>query len=99
MNVIEFVLHDPKAAITTALSTAATGLGHAIDVIPDDIGKVGTLVGIVLSGVLIYTHFRNGRAENKKLRAETELRELEVEALKKKLHGSDKATTAPENDA
>lgn len=85
MNVIEHALHDPKTAIVTAASTIMTSAGHVIDLIPDNIGKVGTLVGIVLSGVLIYTHFRNGRAENKKLRAETELKELEAAVLRRQL--------------
>ena len=43
-------------------------------------GTVATLVGIVLSLVLIYTHWRNGRAEYNKTK-------LEMELLKRELDG------------
>ena len=79
MNVIEYALHDPKTAVITAATTVMTGFGHAIDLIPNDIGKVATLIGIVLSMVLIYTHWRNGRAINIKLQLETELLRQELQ--------------------
>ena len=44
---------NPKAGALTAGGTISTGLGSWLDYIPNDIGKVATLVGIVLSTVVI----------------------------------------------
>lgn len=51
-------LHDTKAAIGTVFVTIGTGLALTLDIIPDDIGKLASLLGIVLSGILIYNHVR-----------------------------------------
>jgi len=68
---------NPKIASAVGTATMGTGMGTIFDVIPNDIGKLATLVGIVLSLVLIYTHLRKGRAEYKKI-------ELEILVLKEK---------------
>lgn len=62
-DVIQEVLTSPKTAHLTATLTAGTGIGTVLDMIPDDIGKLATLIGIVLSLVLIRNHWRNGRAK------------------------------------
>lgn len=66
---------NPKIATLVSTVTTGTGLGTFLDVIPNDIGKLATLVGIVLSSVLIYTHWRKGRIEYEKI-------QLEILALK-----------------
>lgn len=71
------MIQDVKAATTVAVGTTATGLGTVLDIIPDDIGKLATVVGIMLSCVLIYVHLRKGSLEKKKI-------ELEIEVLQKK---------------
>jgi hypothetical protein len=63
---------DARVAYGTAGATTATGAGTFLDVIPDDIGKLASCFGIVLSIVLIYTHIRKGAAEFNKIRLETE---------------------------
>ena len=72
MNVSS-ILTDVKVAITVAATTASTGLGAALDLIPEDVGKLAALVGICLSLVLIYTHLRNGRQQYRKTEIEIEL--------------------------
>lgn len=69
------MLENTKVAATVATGTTASGVSSLLDIIPDDIGKLATLVGIALSMVLIYFHIRKGRLEKKKL--ELEIRKLE----------------------
>lgn len=66
-------MSDTKVASVVASVTTATGVGTLLELIPDDIGKLATLVGIMLSSVLIYTHWRNGRIEYQKTRLEIEI--------------------------
>lgn len=51
-------LHDTKAAVGTVLATVGAGLSLTLDMIPDDIGKLASVLGIILSGILIYNHVR-----------------------------------------
>lgn len=83
---------NPKVASAVSTVTTGTGIGTFLDLIPDDIGKLATLVGIVLSSVLIYTHWRKGRIEYQKTQLEILiLKEKEAErieaALKRKEAG------------
>ncbi len=64
---------NPKVASIVSTATTGTGIGTFLDLIPNDIGKLATLVGILLSCVLIYTHLRKGRIEYKKTQLEIEL--------------------------
>lgn len=61
---------NPKVASAVSTITTGTGLGTFLDLIPNEIGKLATLVGIVLSSVLIYTHWRKGRIEYQKTQLE-----------------------------
>lgn len=47
---------DLKTAAWCATATIGTGLGQLLELIPDDIGKLGTVVGILLSSVLFCYH-------------------------------------------
>lgn len=67
---VNSALTDVRVAASSAAATTTTGMGTAFDWIPADIGKLGSLVGICLSGVLIYTHIKKGRADLKKTRLE-----------------------------
>lgn len=60
MSAGEIILNlaqDARTGTVTAASTVGTGLGTVLDLIPSDIGKLATLVGIVLSSLLIYAQF------------------------------------------
>lgn len=73
---------NPKIASAVSAATTGTGLGTLLDLIPNEIGKLATLVGIVLSSVLIYTHWRKGRIEYQKTQLEILiLKEKEAERL------------------
>lgn len=83
---------NPKIASGVSAMTTGTGVGTFLDWIPTDIGKLATLVGIVLSSVLIYTHWRKGRIEYEKTRLEIlVLKEREAERIesahRRKEHG------------
>lgn len=73
---------NPKVASGVSAMTTGTGLGTLLDWIPNDIGKLATVVGIVLSMVLIYSHWRKGRIEYKKTQLEILiLKEKETERI------------------
>ncbi len=65
-----------KAAAIAGGATTGTGLSTWFDVIPDDIGKFASLIGICLTSVLIVFHVRKGLLDIKKSH-------LEIEILKK----------------
>lgn len=66
-----------KAAAIAGGATTGTGLSTWFDVIPDDIGKFASLIGICLTSVLIVFHVRKGLLDIKKS-------QLEIEILKKR---------------
>ncbi len=72
-DLLEQVTQSPKAAAAVSAATTGTGLGTFLDYIPSDIGKLATLVGIILSSVLIRTHWRRGKIEMEKGRLEIDL--------------------------
>jgi hypothetical protein len=77
---------SPKVASAVSAVTTSTGIGTWFDWIPDDIGKLATLAGVILSVVLIYNHVRRGRVEFEL--AQTELRimrEREAERIERAL--------------
>jgi hypothetical protein len=71
------MMNDVKVAATVAMGAMGTGLGAILDVIPDDIAKLASLVAIVLTSVLVRNHWRNG----KKIDLENEKLQLEVNAM------------------
>lgn len=82
-GVLTSVLQSPKAAAIVSTSTVSSGIADILGIIPDDIGKLATLVGIVLSVVLIYTHLRKGSAEYQKIQLEIDIMRSKDEARKK----------------
>ena len=73
------MIDSVKAGQAVAAMTTTTGVGDWLGWIPDDIGKVGVLVGMVLSVVMI----RQGIANRRKLLAEAERAELQVAEMKR----------------
>lgn len=68
------IVNDPITAKVVAASTISSGAMSMLDLIPDNIGKLATLIGIILSVVLILVHLGN----IKKLRLEAKKLELEI---------------------
>ncbi len=58
---------DLKTGAIVALSLIGTSLGNLADWLPDDISKVGTLVGMVLSVFLIRHHNVSRKVKEKQL--------------------------------
>jgi inorganic pyrophosphatase/exopolyphosphatase len=63
---VESVLTDVKTGAATATATTGVGAGTWFDFIPADIGKLASLVGMLLSCVLIYTHIMKYRTERRR---------------------------------
>ena len=69
------MIEDIKMASMVSAGTTTLGMGVIFEWIPNDIGKLASLVGVVLSVVLIYVHLRRTNIENKKSKIELELLE------------------------
>lgn len=77
MSDLMHVLSDPKAAATVSAATTASGVSTWFDLIPNDIGKLATVVGMFLSIILItywaqktYFEVRRNNIELRKLEKE-----------------------------
>jgi len=57
------ILNDMKVAYSVSIVTWSSGLATFLEWIPADIGKLATLIGIILSLVLIYTHLKRTKLE------------------------------------
>jgi len=96
MNTKEAIIEiaqNPKTGHVVAGGTLTNGVGYVLGMIPDDIGKLGTLIGAVLSITLIYVHIGKFRADmrsraisDEKSKIEMERVRLEVASLKEKLN-------------
>ena len=75
------VAESVNTAQSVAVTTAATGFGHVLEVIPDDVGKLASLVGICLSVALIFVHLRRSRREAEKHKLEMQKLRAEVASL------------------
>lgn len=92
MSVINLI-SDIKTAWATAVGTMGTGMGTILEMIPNEIGKLATLVGIILSSVLIYTHLRKGSIEYEKTHLEILiLKEKEAERIDSARHRKEVAS-------
>ena len=79
---------DGRVATVVATGTTGTGLMTTwLDWLPDDIGKLATVTGIVLSLVLIVVHLSKMRYESRKAKLEIEQLQWRIEQ-EKKLAGS-----------
>lgn len=73
MSVREYLITaatNVKTAAYTAAGTAGAGTATTFDLIPDDIGKLASCFGIVLTSILIITHLRKGRLDYEKTKLE-----------------------------
>lgn len=66
------ILTDTKVAGSIGATTVGTGIADWLQWIPDDIGKLATVVGILLSLVLILTHCLRAAMEFQRHRADME---------------------------
>ncbi len=77
------------------VATGTTGAGTAtwMSWIPEDIGKIATLAGILLSLVLIVVHLNKMRYDSKKARLEIEQLQWKIDQ-ERKLTGSQNSNPA-----
>jgi len=67
-----------KTGLATAGGTVASGLAQLVGIIPNEIGKLATLIGIALSIVMI----SYWRAQKRKTQLESELIVEQIKKLK-----------------
>ena len=82
------------ASSTKAGATIAAGtgmMGQILDLIPNDITKLATLVGICLSLVLIYVQYRNVQKTNLEIEI---MRRKEAERLEASLRQREEGQTS-----
>ena len=82
--VIQELATNTKVAGVIASSTMGTGLGTILDLIPDDIGKLTTVVGGMLSIVIIFNILTKLSIERKQAKLESQKTALEIKALQAK---------------
>ena len=71
-NLLSFVESKAIASVTGA-GTVASGVSSAMAWIPEALGYGATIIGIILSSIMIYNQWHNGKAERKKTHLETEV--------------------------
>ena len=76
------MLQDLRIAWASAVAAMGSGTATMMEWIPTDIGKLVSLVGSVLTIVLIRLHWRNGNAKYDQMMLEKEKTLLEIEVLK-----------------
>ena len=84
MQSFYFWAADIKIGWGVAIATMGAGASTAYEpfhFIPDDIGKLAALVGLILSVVLLYFHSKIKKAELRRVALEIEKLEREVAAL------------------
>ena len=65
---ITSALQSTQTSTVVAVATTGTGLGTILNLIPDDIGKLATVIGILLSLVLIYVHIQTAKKISMEIR-------------------------------
>jgi hypothetical protein len=84
MSIVNEILSNPKAASAVSVTTTTTGVATWLDWIPNDIGKLATLIGGVLSIVLIVYWSQRTVTEIMKSRIDIERDRLELEKERRK---------------
>ena len=72
MNLVGDVIQSPKTAVTVSGATTGSGILTVLEWIPLHIGSVASMVGIILSSVMIYIHLRQHFLKMKLLQKELE---------------------------
>ena len=76
------LLESPPVGHAVAGGTLTTGVATWLNLIPNEIGKLATLVGIVLSLVLIVMHIRKMRHDSAESELRRELLRLKIQKTK-----------------
>ena len=79
------LIHDLRLAWASAVAAMGSGTATMMEWIPTDIGKLVSLVGSILTLVLIRLHWRNGNARYDQMMLDREKTLLEIAALKDRM--------------
>ncbi len=79
MNILTDFLTDIKAAWIVAGTSATTGTATFLDFIPDDIGKLATIISMALGLVLIWSHIAKNLREGRIAKIELLLKKKQLE--------------------
>lgn len=80
-----------KASGAIATGTTGSGVATMMEWIPADIGKLATLIGAILSLVLIVYWTQRIIADYRKNKLDRERDRLELEKVKRELYGANNA--------
>jgi len=89
-DLVQGVIQNPKIGLGVAAATAGTGTSTAFGWIPADIGNLASLIGAILSAVLLIIHLISAFKGVQDLNAAKQRRiksELEVEKIKLEIRG------------
>ena len=89
MSLVNDVITNPKTAGIVSNATMATGVATSLDWIPSDIGKLATLVGAILSTVLIVYWVQKIRNDFKRNKLDLEMKRVELEKMRQGLDSPD----------
>jgi len=84
MGAMTNLLTDTKAAIVVTGTSATTGTATFLDLIPDDIGKLATMISMALGLVLIVSHGIKMVREHRIGKIEFQLKERQLQDLDEK---------------
>ena len=59
------LVHSPKTPGIILPTTIGTGIATWIDLIPDNIGKLASLVGLVFSALIVYIQWRKFKLDER----------------------------------
>jgi len=88
MNVKEIAMNFIENKVSASLTGAGTvisGVISAMDWIPEALGYTATTIGIILSSVMIYNQWHNGKAERKKTHLETDVLKATLAQIEERL--------------
>lgn len=85
MGMVSDIVTSPKLASSVSLGTTATGAATWLAWIPNDIGKLATVVGIALSLVLIAYWVNKIRTEYKMDKLKYEELSISIQKARKEL--------------
>ena len=72
INLVGDAAQNPKIAATVSAGTIGSGTLTVLEWIPANIGSIASMVGIVLSSVMIYIHLKQHFLKMKLLQKELE---------------------------
>lgn len=78
-----------KASAALSSGTLATGLGTYFQLVPEILGALASLAGLILSVVVIHDRIKKGFLERRKLRAQIDIIEHKAEEHPARKRGTD----------